>query len=206
VTIPDDWPPRGTPPYRDLITRITEVTDLTEAGLCIVALLDHYGYRAVLDLMVEWIEIGEYLVPDQFRLPDGTINADVMVPPDRDAFTLKVATARSAETPPDQAHQRFADTLDTLSFLETCYDGWKPALYSAFQAARQRDRAGIRAALARGPGLRSDDYRVHRAMAMYTACLAIPFIAHAHDQGLSPRPSTDRPLTTPDFSMSLELP
>lgn len=174
-------PKRGTPGYREVIQAVAWTEELEKVINALKNLWDEYGWRAVLDVMAQWvrqIDAHPQLDP-RSRDMSGVVNiATVLVTnPDED-HVLRMASDLSTDYIQQGVapHEAFRKGMDIATQAVKLAQDWLPHLRAAFAAAREDtpdpDRA-VFAALFHGPGRTDKHDLIQAAVLLGTAAMGV---------------------------------
>lgn len=152
------YPKRNSEEYREMLRSGMECRDLNGVIAGIRQVREGYGWIAWVDFCMELIKAMEEHTPDEARNAYGHVRIDKILRTDHDEAELMetaVAIANS-DRAPEQGFT-FASALDAGLEIVRTVDSWMPGFQQALACAHVHDDAGIRAALAALPDIKSND-------------------------------------------------
>lgn len=191
-------PRRGTPPYWSIIYMCAESATLDDATRRLSSHWDHYGPRAVLDVMTEWVCTIDLLTPMEYRDMTGVCQPERWMrfnvnDADKVSMALRTASQRMDAQTEQEAFDKAYKITDRLFDHIT---QWQPIVMQALgQLAQRKDRDMVRGILARGPGVKAREFMPVRDGAAHLYVTTQPLMDMARKGGLS--------LRAPDFQRDL---
>lgn len=167
------YPKRNSREYLDMLQDGANCEDLQAAINGIRQVWEGYGWIGWVDFMAVLITSIEMHSPDGARDVFGMVRIDKILRTDHDEAELMETAVKISNDP--QAADRgfdFAGALSAGLEIVATVDTWMPGFQQALRCAGARDRAGVRAALAGLPGIKTEDNLSNNIQAVLVLVMA----------------------------------